>query len=152
MTKWLNWLNWIMSPARNMIDSQKQLSQSLKFQVLSSEVSLVLGSQRPESNHEGLLVVVSCWVVSSSLPPHELQHSRLPCPSLSPGVSSDSCPVCQWCDLTISSSAPHFSFCLQPFPTSGSFLTSWLFASGGQSIGDSASTSAPPMNIWVNFL
>ena len=58
-----------MSPARNMIDSQKQLSQSLKFQVLSSEVSLVLGSQRPESNHEGLLVVIqslSCVLLFAS--------------------------------------------------------------------------------------
>ena len=66
------------------------------------------------------------------------------CPSLSPGVYSDSCPLCQWCYLTISSSATPFSFCPQSFPASGSFLMSWLFASDGQRIG--ASASVLPVN------
>ena len=72
-------------------------------------------------------------VVSESLQPHGLQHTRLPCPSLSPGVCSNSCPLSQWWYLTISSSAALY-FCLQSFPASGSFPMSWLFASGGQSI------------------
>ena len=54
--------------------------------------------------------------------PHGLQHARLPCPSLSPGICSNSCPLSQWCQLSISSSATLFSFCLQSFPASGSFL------------------------------
>ena len=77
--------------------------------------------------------------MSNSLWPHKLQHSRLPCPSLSPRVCSNSCPFSQWCYLTTSSSATPFSFCLQPFPASGSFPMSWLFVSGGQSIRASAS-------------
>ena len=85
--------------------------------------------------------------MSDSLRPHESQHARLPCPSLSPGVCSNSCPLSWWCYLTISSSADTFSFCLQSFPTSGSFPASWLFATGGQNIGASASVSVLPMNI-----
>ena len=84
--------------------------------------------------------------MSDFLWPHGLQHTRLPCPSLSPGVSLDSCPLSRWCHPTISSSVP-FSSCPQSFPASGSFLMSQLFASGGQSIGDSASASVLPMNI-----
>ena len=83
--------------------------------------------------------------MSDSLWPHGLQHIRLPCPSLSPGVCSDSCPLSRECYLTISSSSAHFSFCFQSFPASGSFLMSQLFASGDQSIGTSASVL--PMNI-----
>ena len=63
----------------------------------------------------------SCSVMSDSLWPHELQHTRLPCPSLSPGVCSNSCPLSQRCHPTISSSAPSFSSCAQSFPESGSF-------------------------------
>ena len=75
---------------------------------------------------------------------HGLQHTRLPCPSLFLTVYSNSCPLSQWCYLTISSATP-FSFCLQSFPASGSFSMSRLFESGGQSIG--ASASVLPMNI-----
>ena len=85
--------------------------------------------------------------MSDSLQPHGLQHTRLPCPSLSPGVCSNSCPLSQWCSLTISSSAALFSFCFQSFPASGSFPVSWLFASGGPSIGASASASVFPVKI-----
>ena len=83
--------------------------------------------------------------MSDSLWPHELQHTRLPHPSLSPGVCSHSCTLSWWSYLTISSSAASFSFCLQSYPVSGSFPMSQLFTSGGQSIRVSASVL--PMNI-----
>ena len=86
-------------------------------------------------------------VVSDSLWPHGLQHARLPCPSPTPRVYSNSCPLSQWCHPTISSSVTPFSSCLQSFPASGSFQMSQLFTSGGQSIGVSASTSVLSMNI-----
>ena len=77
---------------------------------------------------------------------HGLQHTRLPCPSLTPGVYSTSCPSRWWCHPTISSSVIPFS-CLQYFPASGSFPMSQFFASGSQSIEASASASVLPMNI-----
>ena len=86
-------------------------------------------------------------VVSDSLRPHGLQHARLPCPSLTPRVYSNSCPLSQWCHPIISSSVIPFSSRLQFFTASGSFQMSQLFASGDQSIGVSASTSVLPMNI-----
>ena len=73
--------------------------------------------------------------MSDSLQPHGLQHARLLCPPLSPGVCSNSCPLSRWCYPTISSSATPYSFCLQSFPQSGSFPKSQLFTPGGQSIG-----------------
>ena len=79
-----------------------------------------------------------------------LQHARLPCPSPSPGIRSDSCPLNQWCHSTISSSATPFSG-FQSFPASGSLPVSQLFTSGGQSIGASSSASVLPMNIWGLF-
>ena len=72
--------------------------------------------------------------------------ARPPCPSPTPGVYSNSCPLSQWCHLTILSSVVHFSSCLQSFPASGSFQISQLFTSSGQNIGVSASTSVLPMN------
>ena len=86
-------------------------------------------------------------VVSNSLQPHGLQHTRLPCPSPTPGVYSNSCPLSQWCHPAISSSVVPFSSHLQSFPASGSFQMSQFFASGGQNIGVSASVSVLPMNI-----
>ena len=71
-------------------------------------------------------------VVSDSLRPHGLQHTRPPCPPPTPGVYSNSCPLSRWCHPTISSSAISFSSCLQSFPASGSFQMSQFFASGGQ--------------------
>ena len=93
-----------------------------------------------------------CWwcsvaVMSDSLWPHELQHARLLCPSLSVKVCSNSCPLSQLCCLSISSSVTPFSSCPQSFPASGSFPMSQLFASVGQNIGASASASVLPMNI-----
>ena len=86
-------------------------------------------------------------VVSDSLWPHGLQPSRLPCPSLSLRVCSDSCPLSQWFHLTISSSATPFSSWSQSFPASGSFLMSHLFASGGQSLRASTLASTLSVNI-----
>ena len=89
--------------------------------------------------------------MSDSLRPHGLQHTRLPYPSLSSGVCSNSCPLSRWCHPTISSSVTPFFSCLQSFPASGSFPMSWLFASGSQSIGASALALVLPMNIQVWF-
>ena len=96
----------------------------------------------------------SCYSVAQSCPtlkPHGLQHVRLPCPSLSPGVCSDSYPLSRWCYPTIISSVAPFSSHLQSFPASGSFPRSQFFTSGGRSIGASASASALPMNIQDRF-
>ena len=78
--------------------------------------------------------------------PHRLQHTRLPCPSPTPRVHPNPCPLSQWCHPTISSSVVPFSSHLQSFPASGSFQMSQFFATGSQSIGVSASTSVLPMN------
>ena len=83
--------------------------------------------------------------MSNSLQPHGLEHTRLPCCSPSPGICSNSCPLSQWCYLTISSSAAPISY-LQSFPASGTFPKSWLFASGGPSIG--ASVWASILKAW----
>ena len=89
----------------------------------------------PEKNIYKSILLFSHWIVSDSLQPHALQHTRFSCPSLSHRVCSNSCPLSWWCYLTISSYASLFSSCLQPFPASGSFPISQLFKSGGQSIG-----------------
>jgi len=86
-------------------------------------------------------------VVSSSLWLHGLQHARLPCPSPSPGICLNSCPLSLWCHPTISSSVPPFSSCPQFLPASESFPTSWLFGLGGQRIGASALASVLSKNI-----
>ena len=86
-------------------------------------------------------VQFSCSVVSDSLQPHGLQHTRPPCPSPTPRACSNSCPSSQWCHLTISSSVVPFSYHLQSFPASGSFQMSQFFASGGQSLTFSISPS-----------
>ena len=106
----------------------------------------------------------SCCSVTKSHPnlwPHRLQYARAPCPPLSPGVHSSSCPLSQWCYVTISSSAALFSFCLQSFSASEFYPVSWLFMSGGQSIGASALASVLPVSIqgwfplgltgWISF-
>ena len=90
-------------------------------------------------------------VMSHSLRPHGLQHSRLPCPPLSPRVCSNSCPLSRWCPPTTSSCVVPFSSCLQSFPTSGSFPISQFFTSAGQSIGASASASVLSTNIQGQF-
>ena len=91
-------------------------------------------------------ILFSHSVMSDSLWPHGLQHTRPPCPSPAPGVYSNSCPLSQWCHPTISSSVIPFSSCLQSFPVLGSFPMSQLFTSSNQSIGVSASGLVLPMN------
>ena len=85
-------------------------------------------------------------VVSDSLRPHEPQHARPPCPSTTPRVHTNPCPLSRWCNPTISSSVIPFSSWPQSFPASGSFPMTQLIAWGGQSIGVSASTSVLPLN------
>ena len=105
--------------------------------------------------HPELLSIISIPIVVVQLlsriwlfaTQHGLQHPRLPCPSLSFGVCSNSCPLSKWCYPTISYSVAPFSSCPQSFPASGSFPVSWLFASGGQSIRTSASASILLVNI-----
>ena len=93
------------------------------------------------------LVQFSHSFMSNFLHPHEPQHTKPPCPSPTPGVYPNSCPLSRWCHLTISSSVvPFSSSSLQSFPTSGSFQMSQLFAPGGQNIGVSASTSVLQVN------
>ena len=96
---------------------------------------------------EYLSVQLSCSVMSDSLRPHVLQHSRLPCPSPTRGACSNSFPLSHWCHPTISFSVVPFSSCLQSLPASRSFPLSQFFTPGGQSIGVSASISVLPMNI-----
>ena len=96
--------------------------------------------------HVTCSVQFSSSVVSDSLWAHESQHTRPPCPSPTPGVYSNSCPLSRWCHPTISSSVVPFSCCLQSLPASGSFPMNQLFAWGGQSTGVSASASVLPVN------
>ena len=109
--------------------------------------SSLLLSDQVSPVHPGFSSVqFSHSVMSDSLRPCELQPARPLCPSPTPGTYPNSCPLSWWCHPTISSSVIPFSSCPQSFPASGSFPVSQLFASGGQSIGDLASTSVPPMD------
>ena len=103
-------------------------------------------ARRSESWTFPLPVQFSHSVVSDSLRPHELQHARPPCPSPTPRVYSNSCPLSQWCHSAISSFVIPFSSWPQSLPASGSFPVSQLFAWGVQSTGVSASASVLPMN------
>ena len=91
-------------------------------------------------------VQCSCPVLSDSLQPHEPQHTRPPCPSQTPGVHSNSCPLSRWCHPSISTSVIPFYSCPQALSASGSFPTSQLFSWGGQSTGVSPSVSVLPKN------
>ena len=110
------------------------------------------------SFHQFSSVQFSCSVMSDSLRPHVPQHARPPCPSPTPRVHPNPCPLSGWCHPTISSSVVPFFSCPRSFPSSGSFQMSQLFTSGSQSIGVSASASLLPMNIqdwfplWLNGL
>ena len=94
-----------------------------------------------------LLLFFSHSVISNSLRPHGLQHTRPPCPSPLPEVCPSSYPLHQWCHPAISSSNALFSFCLQSFPASGNFPMSQLFISYDQNTGVSTSASVLPMNV-----
>ena len=113
---------------------------SLAMSLFSSYTLAILSMQFPEDS-----VQFSRSVMSDSLRSHGLQHARLPCPPPISGVYPNSCPLSWGCHPTISSSVIPFSSCLQSFPASRSFPKSWLFASGGQNVG--ASASVLPMNI-----
>ena len=98
---------------------------------------------------EAEFMTIQFSLITQSCPTlcNPMDHARLPCPSSTPGVYPNSCPSSRWCHPAISSSVICFSSCLQSFPASGSSQMSQLFASGGQSIGVSASTSVLPLNI-----
>ena len=102
--------------------------------------------QNQKRKGRGFCCCCSAIKSGSSLQPHGLQHARLPCPSLSPRDSVNSCPLHWWCHPTISSSDA-FSFCPQSLPAPGTFSMHWLFTSGGLSIGVLASASVLPMSI-----
>ena len=109
-----------------------------------------LGGWWLQPGNMSLIVTIQFSSVAQScptLPPHGLQHTRPPCPSPTPGVHPNPCPLCRWCHPTISSSVVPFFSCVQSFPASGSFQMSQLFESGAQSIGASASAPVFPINI-----
>ena len=103
-------------------------------------------TRKLKKNYTLASVQFSHSVMSNSLRPHEPQYARSLCPSPTPRVHPNPCPLSPWCHPTISSSVVPFSSCPQSFPASGSFQMNSLFASGGQTIGVSASTSVVPMN------
>ena len=107
----------------------------------------VHGVAKNETQLNEYFAVVQWLVMSDFLHPHELQHVRIPCPSLSPGVCANSCPLSQWYHPTISSSVIPISSCPQSSPASEPFPMSWLFSSDGQSFGASTSASVLPMKI-----
>ena len=120
---------------------------------LPSFILLSICDRSEKRNHfhfylESIFIFFNSWICyylvikwCPTLQPHGLQHTRLPCPSVSPGVCSNSCPLSWWCHPTISSSVTPFSSCLHSFPASESLPMSQLFASCGQSIAASASVS-----------
>ena len=129
---------------RKELDTTQRLKWTeLKHLLISGFNPLCWNSKRIKEGSES----VSSSVMSNSLQSHGLQHPRPPCPLPTPGVYSNSCPLSQWCHPTISCPVISFSSCLQSFPASGSFQMSQIFASDGQSIGVSTSTSVLPMNI-----
>ena len=127
-------------------DSMDMSLSELRELVMNREAwrAATMGSQRV--GHDWTIVQFSHSVVSDSLWSHEAQHTRPPCPSPTPEVHPNPRPLSQWCHPTISSSVVPFFSCPQSFPASGSFQMSQLFASGGQNIRVSASTSVFPNN------
>ena len=111
-----------------------------------SDLSFLMSNKHTKRCSVSLIIQFSCSVLSDSLWPHESQHARPPCPSPTPGVHSNACPLSRWYHPAISSSVIPFSSCPQSLPASESFPMSQLFAWGGQSIGVSASASVRPMN------
>ena len=141
---------------QNCFNTYKRSNHGLfVLKVLNSSYYLVSKKSRMQyffcytSRAEYLTMLHQFSSASQSCPTlglHGLQHFWLTCLSPTPGACSNSCPSSQWCLSTISSSIVPFSSCLQSFPVSGSFPMSPFFALGGQSIGNSASTSVLPMN------
>ena len=122
-------------------------SLEMLYSLSKERVVLEFEPRRLNSQLQISSVQLSRSVVSDSLRLCELQHARPPCPSPTPRVHPNPCPLSWWCHLTISSSVVPFSSCPQSFPASGSFQMSQFFTSGGQSIGVLASASVLPMNI-----
>ena len=120
-----------------------QVTGSIKSTRVTSKVLEEISGGERWGNFSS--VQFSQSVVSEFLQPHEMQHARPPCPSTTPRVHPNSCPLSRWCHLTISFSVVPFSH-LQSFPASGSFQMRQLFASGGQNTGVSAATSVLQMN------
>ena len=114
----MEWFNHICS---DVLEPVLTISQDLTVSIFSKCTSNVILVAWNWPCWKSLLLLFSCSVLSDSLRPHELQHTRLPCPSLSARVCSNSCPLSQWCHPTISSSVALFSYCPQSFPASGSF-------------------------------
>ena len=121
--------NWVTFTLLSLIRKLRSLLVIQISQILSH---MAIRGITSSFTHSVSLIQFSRSVVSDSLWPHEPQHARPPCPSPTPGVYSNSCPLSRWCHPTISSSVVPFSR-LQPFPASGSFPMTQLFASGGQS-------------------
>ena len=138
------WLSLFSTPDSSTVSNKGQRGclqlnkqHPYKRQSTSQQCWIIFTSSSVQFNHS---------VVPESLQPHGLQHSRLPCPSPTRGVYSNSHPLSRWCHPTISPSAVPFFSHLQSFPASGSFSVNRLFTSGGPSIGVSASASVLPMN------
>ena len=142
-----------------MIPNRQECCDYWNYAHLAHHRSVCRLAKYKNSNH--VVLQFSRSVVSDSLQPHGLQHTKLPCPSPTPGASSNSCPSSWWCHPTISSSLVPFSSCIQSFSASGSFQMSQFFTSCGQSVGASASASVLSMNIqdwfslgltgWISF-
>ena len=131
----------------------KKQQPVLGCRLFRNQEKIVIFSIHWQFQHSVTMICCCCSVAQlcpTLCKPHGLQHARLPFPSPSPRAC---CPLSRWCHLIISSSVVPFSSYLQSFPASGSFPMSWLFASGGQSIGASASALVLPMNIqgWFPF-
>ena len=127
--------------------SMQHLKVSIGIEYCNRQAFLLLQHRKLNTDiWEIHSVQFSRSVMSNCLWPHESQHARPPCPSQTPGVYSNSCPLSRWWHPAISSSVIPFSSCPQSLPASGSFPMSQLFAWGGQSVGVSASASILPMN------
>ena len=126
------------------------------FYIVSDTGNVLCHSIIGPPGHVWLLNTCACVHAKSlqshlTLRPHGLKHARVLSPWLSPEVGSNSRPFSWWCHPTIASSVAPFLPALNPFPASGSFPMSWLFASGGQSIGASASSSVLPMTSLISL-
>ena len=141
--------------------SERHLEPKRFLLLVQCFVSLHWAANPGFLNHACVLssVQFSRSVVSDSLQPHGLQHTRLPCPSPTPGACLNLYPLSRWCHPTISSSVIPFFSCLQSFPVSESFLMSQFFPSAGQSVGALVSVSVLPMNIqdwfpsgWIGWI
>ena len=141
MTEQLNWTEY-----QNLMVTTNWKSTTDTYTKMKTESKYNTKVSHQITRQENKTVQFSHSVVSNSLRPHEPKHARPPCPSPTPGVYPNSCPLSQWWHLTISSSVIPFSSCLQSFPASGSFQMSQFFASGGWPKYWSCSFNISPSN------